>query len=159
MRWLEGRQFLFSQCVSKQGLSVCLLFLPKCKIVHWHLVSTVLQKDRRGGYVFCQSVSLLEAISHPSHLSKLIKEAPLLKTLFFPFCSLWSCVHMAYILRICNPLPDGTLHQKEKHCSGTLGYNDRIAAEGNASLLFHHWWRNHWWQKHAKRTSLSITQL
>lgn len=27
--------------------------------------------------------------------------------------------------------------------SGTLGYNDRIVAEGNTSLLLHHWWRNH----------------
>lgn len=66
-------------------------------------------------------ISLLELISHLSYLSKLMKQASWPKTLLLPFCSLCSCVHMSImILCTCNPLPDGAVHQTEKHWSVAL---------------------------------------
>lgn len=60
------REVIFVLAVCLEARLICLFgifFSPKCKIILWHLVKTVLQKDRRGCYVFCQ-VSISSSRTH-----------------------------------------------------------------------------------------------
>lgn len=51
---LKGRNFCSPGVSGSKAYLFAWFFLLKYKIVHWHLVNTVLQKDRRGCNVFCQ---------------------------------------------------------------------------------------------------------
>lgn len=54
--------FVLAVCLEAR-LTRLLVFFSKCKIILWHLVNRVLQKDRRGCYVFCQ-VSISSSCTH-----------------------------------------------------------------------------------------------